>query len=62
VKRLTIVGTLAAGLTLGAARSEAQVQSPSLWLLRGGPSGRLVRLTAPAPSGGDAQPSFRRNP
>jgi hypothetical protein len=36
--------------------------SPSLWLLRGGPSGRLVRLTAPAPSGGDAQPSFRRNP
>lgn len=34
----------------------------SLWLLKGGPLGTLVRLTAPGPSEGDYEPSFRRNP
>ena len=35
---------------------------PCLWMLKGGPSGTLVRLTAPGPSDADYQPSFRRNP
>jgi hypothetical protein len=37
-------------------------QTPSLWLLKGGPSGTLVRLTAPVGSGEDHRPSLRRNP
>jgi len=37
-------------------------QGPSLWLLKGGPTGTLVRLTAPGPSDSDNQPSFRRTP
>ena len=34
----------------------------SLWLLQGGPSGPLVRLTNPGSGQADDQPSFRRNP
>ena len=37
-------------------------QPQSLWLLKGGPSGVLVRLTAPAVDESDKTPSFRRNP
>jgi hypothetical protein len=37
-------------------------QPPSLWMLRGGPSGTLVRLTAPGVSDSDHQPSLRRAP
>jgi hypothetical protein len=34
----------------------------SLWLLRGGFGGPVVRLTNPGSGGADDQPSFRRNP
>jgi hypothetical protein len=36
--------------------------NPSLWLLKGGPSGMLVRLTSPAASEQDRQASLRRSP
>ena len=34
----------------------------SLWMLRGGFGGPVVRLTSPGSGGADDQPSFRRNP
>lgn len=34
----------------------------SLWLLQGGPTGPIVRVTSPLAGEGDLQPSFRRNP